>query len=107
MREDFFYRINVIHLVVPPLRERREDIPLLVDHFLKRFTTPNLSATGNGKAHDGAHAHANGQGPRSPIRGFAPEAMAASANTHGQAMCGRSKTLSSVWQSRGEASLCS
>jgi transcriptional regulator with PAS, ATPase and Fis domain len=54
-REDLFYRLNVIHIVVPPLRDRRQDIPALVDHFLSRFTTAN----------------------RSPITGVSPEAMKA------------------------------
>jgi two-component system response regulator HydG len=37
-RQDFFYRINVIRLDIPPLRERKEDIPLLVDHFLNKYS---------------------------------------------------------------------
>jgi len=37
-REDFYYRLNVYSISIPPLRQRTEDVPLLVDHFLRRFS---------------------------------------------------------------------
>jgi len=40
-REDLFYRLNVVAITVPPLRERKEDLPPLIDHFLMRFAVEN------------------------------------------------------------------
>lgn len=44
MRKDFFYRIHIIPIRLPPLRDRREDIPLLIDHFLREISSGNTTA---------------------------------------------------------------
>jgi two-component system NtrC family response regulator len=43
-RDDLYYRINVVTIPLPPLRERREDLPLLIDHFLRAFADKNAKS---------------------------------------------------------------
>ncbi|MEA1923095.1 MAG: sigma 54-interacting transcriptional regulator [Pseudomonadota bacterium] len=46
MREDFFYRIHIIPISLPPLRERKEDIPLLIEHFIKEYGSDGSNGKG-------------------------------------------------------------
>ena len=67
-REDLFHRINVIHLVVPPLRERKTDIPILLEHFMREF------AAGRKRNEEGATAAAHGT---VAVRTLSPDALSA------------------------------
>jgi two-component system NtrC family response regulator len=51
LREDLYYRLNVVAIFLPPLRERRSDLALLIDHFLRRFAEKN-GKTIRGLAHE-------------------------------------------------------
>jgi PAS domain S-box-containing protein len=50
MREDFFYRIHIIPITIPPLRQRRDDIPLLVEHFLTKYSPDGKPSLLHGQA---------------------------------------------------------
>ncbi|MCU0286453.1 MAG: sigma-54 dependent transcriptional regulator [Acidobacteria bacterium] len=45
LREDLYFRINTIHIHLPPLRERKEDIPFLINHFLKKFSHKEIKVS--------------------------------------------------------------
>ncbi len=85
-REDLFYRINVIHVIVPSLRERREDIPLLAEYFLRQLRTkPTANRSRNPE----------GDVISTPcVRAFSPRRWRRSPNIRGQGTCGSCRTSS-------------
>jgi transcriptional regulator with PAS, ATPase and Fis domain len=58
IREDFYYRVHVIPIHLPPLRERKEDIPLLIDHFMGKYGNPESLPPITGKMLDAALGYA-------------------------------------------------
>lgn len=57
MREDFFYRLHVIDIVLPPLRERKDDLPLLIEHFLKKAMVSDSPVDFPGDLLEQAYTH--------------------------------------------------
>jgi sigma54-dependent transcription regulator len=83
-RDDLFYRLNVIPVNLPPLRDRREDVPLLVDHFVKRYFRQ--------RGED--------------VRAISPAVMQAFLRTRGPATCASSRTRASASPRPARATPC-
>lgn len=73
-RADLYFRINVVSIFLPPLRERRDDIPLLLEHFLEKFNRENKCSFS-----------------------VSPEALRTITQCTGRATCASWKIASSAW----------
>ena len=91
-REDLYYRIKVIHIHMPPLREIREEIPLLANHFLKEYCRET------GRAADGVRAGSAAQAGGAPLarqrppiaqRSDAPGRLRAAERDRPKRICGK------------------